>query len=400
MKKHLCHVLRKGLCLGLVVAATLSISSAARAQAPSALYTWDNTGNASPNIENWVKNFGTNTATISNSIFGELTLTETGAAGSTIAFSDGGNRVRESATGSSGGTDVTGLDWLEFDLGHSGVGDIGVQFYVQASTGFNYVTLANLNVSPGMNTYQVPLSGLTPAQSVYLRTIGFNVFDHAAEGNVTWTLREVRAGGTPLNYRDLITHETGTGDGGLQTAIVNFDRTAVLGNNGGANQTGLSHNASGTGSLQWTDLGGSEGAAIGWGNGTAWNGNTFNSRATDVSNYKYVTFTVSATDPLNGGGTIGMASYIQANNFVFQGIDGGSGQSIPIDGQFHDVTWSLAGMNNMNAVDLVGLNLFSHPQNLIMNVDNIRFFVPEPATVSLVGLAFVALLGRRGMKKA
>ena len=54
----------------------------------------------------------------------------------------------------------------------------------------------------------------------------------------------------------------------------------------------------------------------------------------------------------------------------------------------------------MNAVDLVGLNLFSHPQNLIMNVDNIRFFVPEPATVSLVGLAFVALLGRRGMKKA
>ena len=138
--------------------------------------------------------------------------------------------------------------------------------------------------------------------------------------------------------------ETGTGDGGLQTAIVNFDRAAVLGNNNAtANQTGLSHNASGTGSLQWTDLGGSDGAAIGWGNGTAWNGNTFNSRATDVSNYKYVTFTVSATDPLNGGGTIGMASYIQANNFVFQGIDGGSGQSIPIDGQFHDVTWSLAG---------------------------------------------------------
>jgi hypothetical protein len=366
MKKHLCHVLRKGLCLGLVVAATLSISSAARAQSPSALYTWDNTGNPSPNVENWVKNFGTNTATISNSIFGELTLTETGIPGSTIAFSDGGNRVRESATGSSGGTDVTGLDWLEFDLGHSGVGDIGVQFYVQASTGFNYVTLANLNVSPGMNTYQVPLSGLTPAQSVYLRTIGFNVFDHAAEGNVTWTLREVRAGGTPLNYRDLITHETGTGDG----------------------------------SLQWTDLGGSEGAAIGWGNGTAWNGNTFNSRATDVSNYKYVTFTVSATDPLDGGGTVGMGAYIQANNFVFQGIDGGSGQSIPIDGQFHEVTWSLAGMNNMNAVDLVGLNLFGHPQDLIMNVDNIRFFVPEPATFSLFGLAIAALLGRRGMKKA
>lgn len=395
MKKHLCHVLRKGLVFGLVVAATFSVLSAARAQSPSVLYTWDNTGNASPHVEGWVKNFGTNTATITNAIFGELTLTETGAAGSTIAFSDGANRVRESALSASGGTDVTGLDWLEFDLGHSGLGNIGVQFYVQASTGFNYVTLANLSVAPGVSTYQVPLTGLTPNQAVYLRTIGFNVFDHAAEGNVAWTLREVRAGGIPLNFRDLITHNVGTGDGGLQTAIGAFDLPAIAGNNGGQNQSGLSHNASGTGSLQWTDLGGQQGAAIGWGNGTAWNGNTFNSRTTDVSNYKYVTFTVSATDPLNGGGTIGMNSFIQGNNFAFQSIAGGAGQTIPIDGQFHDITWSLAGMNNMNAVDLVGLNLFAHSQDLVMNVDNIRFFVPEPASVSLIGL----MLGCLGLRR-
>ncbi len=399
MKKNLSPALRKCLLFGLALAAVLSFSSAVRAQSPSALYTWDNTGNASPNIEGWVKNFGTNTATLSNSILGELTLVETGAAGTGIAFSDGANRVRESALAGSGGTDVTGLDYLEFDLGHSGVGNIGVQFYVQASTGFNYVTLANLNVSPGVNTYQVPLTGLTANQSVYLRTIGFNVFDHISEGNVTWTLREVRAGGTPLTTRDLITHNVGTGDGGLQTAIVNFDGAAVLGNSG-TNQTGLSHNPAGTGSLQWTDLGGQNGAALGWGNGTAWNGNTFNSRETDLSNYGFVTFTVSATDPLNGGGTVGMNSFIQGNNFAFQSVDGGASQFIPIDGQFHDVTWPLAGMNNMNVVDLVGLNLLGHAQNLVMNVDNIRFsVVPQPATCSLVGVALFGLITRRGVRK-
>src|SRR5690606_24626605 len=130
-------------------------------------------------------------------------------------------------------------------------------------------------------TYQVPLTSLTPNQLVYVRTVGINIRDHAAEGNLTWTIEEVRSGGTPLTVRDLITHDVGTPEGGLQGAIVNFDGAAVLGNNGGQNQTGLSHNPSGSGSLQWTDLGGSNGAAISWGNGTAWNGNSFNNRTTD-----------------------------------------------------------------------------------------------------------------------
>ena len=126
------------------------------------MYTWDNSGNAAPSIENWVKNFGTNTVTLDNSVFGELRIIETGTPGEDVAISDGGNRVRESATAASGGTDVTGLDYLEFDLGHSGAGPINVQFYVQASTGFTFVALGpDLAVAPGVNTYQVPLTSLT-----------------------------------------------------------------------------------------------------------------------------------------------------------------------------------------------------------------------------------------------
>jgi hypothetical protein len=373
----------------------LSLLSHAYAQAPSALYTWDNTGNASPNIESWVKNFGTNTVTLDNNTAGELTIIETGTAGEDIAMSDGGNRVRESATAAGGGTDVTGLDYLEFDIGHNGSGPINVQFYVQASTGFNFVALGpDLAVTPGVNTYQVPLAGLTANQAVYLRTIGFNARDHLALGNVAWTLREVRAGGTPLTSRDLITHNTGTAEGGLQGVIGNFDLAAIQGNDGGQNQSGLSHNPAGTGSLQWTDLGGSSGAALSWGNGTAWGGNTFNNRTADLSNYTYMTVRVSATDPNGGGGTVPFNTFFQTNNFSFQSVEGGASQNIPIDGQFHDFTFLITGLANMNAVDQTGFNLGAHAQNLIMNIDLIHFdTVPEPASATLLGIALAACFG-------
>jgi hypothetical protein len=370
------------------------VASHAAAQSPSVLYTWDNTGNASPNIENWIKNFGTNTATLDNTVFGSLRLTETGTAGEDIAFSDGANRIRESLTSGGGGTDVTGLDYMEFDLGHNGSGSIAVQFYVQASTAFTFVALGpDLIVTPGMNTYQVPLTGLTPSQAVYLRTIGFAPRDHLAVGNVTWTLDEVRTGGTPLIQRDLITHNVGTPEGGLQGVYANFDLAAIQGNNGGQNQTGFTHNPAGTGSVQWTDLGGSPGAAVSWGNGTALNGNTFNNREADLSNYERVLVRISATDPNNGGGELGLNSFVQTNNFQFQSLEGGAGRNIAIDGKFHNVTWSLAGLNNLNGADNFSINLFNHPQNLIINVDLIRFTVPEPATASMLMMAMIGGLG-------
>jgi hypothetical protein len=368
------------------------LAFSSHAQKPSALYTWAGTGN----VQSWVKNFGGNTVTLSNVIDGELTITETGGSGADVAISDGPNRVRESSVSGNGGTDLTGLDYLEFDLGHNGAGNINVQFYVQASVGYTFVALGpDLSVSPGVNTYQVPLTGLTPEQAVYVRTMGFNARSHAGLGDVVWTLREVRAGGTPLKTRDLITHDAGTAEGGLQGAIVNFDNASVQGNDGGQNQTGLTNNPTGSGSLQWTDVG-TNGAAISWGNGTAWNGNTFNNRETDLSNYDIMTVRISAAEVTPGTGSLNVQAFFQVNNFTF--ISPGS-QSLPTDGQYHDLTYSLAGLSNMNVVDLTGINLGAHTNQLLINVDLIRFSITPTITSvtnsgSDISLTFLAALGQ------
>ena len=379
--------------------ALLIASSTASAQAPSVLYTWDNSGNPAPNIESWIKGFGAaNTGlSLDNNTFGELTLTENGtAAGGSQAFSDGFNRVREAYPNSAGGLDLTGLPFLEFDMGHNGAGDINAQFYVQATPGSAFVALGpDLTITPGIHTYQVPLSGLTQAQQVYIRTIGVNARDHAALGNVTWTIREVRSAGTPLATRDLVTHDAGTPEGGLQGALVNFDNTAVQGNNGGQNQTGLSWNSAGSGSLQWTDVGGSNGAAISWGNGQALSGNTFNNRPTDLSNYGTMLLRISAFDATNPSGTVDVQAFFQTNNFAAFQVAGI--QPLVTDGQFHDLIFSLAGLTDMSVIDQTGINLGTHANDLTMNVDLIRLdAVPEPVSaLALVGIAGLGLARRR-----
>lgn len=367
-------------------------SSTVQAQSPGSLYSWEGTGD----IRAWIRSFGASntSATLANTIAGALTITETsGAAGASQAFSDGFNRIRESSA-SSGGLDLTGLSSLRWTFGHNGASNVNVQFYVQATTGSNFVALGpDLSVAPGMNTYEVPITGLSPAQLVYIRTVGINVRDHAALGNLTWTIEDVMSGGTPLMNRELINHDTGSAEGGLQGAIANFDLAAIQGNNGGQNQTGLSHNAAGSGSLQWTDLGGSNGAAIGWGNGTAWNGNTFNNRSTDLSNYTHMIVRMSATDVLGGGGTLGVQGYFQKNGFSFESA---GTTNLNIDGQFYDLEFALAGLTNMNVVELSGINLGAHSQDLQINVDSIRFTtVPEPATMAALGIGIAALLRKR-----
>jgi hypothetical protein len=193
-----------------------------------------------------------------------------------------------------------------------------------------------------------------------------------------------------------VTHDVGTAENGLQGALVNFDGTGVQGNTG-QNQSGLSQNTSGSGSLQWTDVGGGPGGAISWGNGTALNNNTFNNRTTDVSSYDTVTFRVSATDAAGGGGTLDVQSFLQRNGFLF--VSPGT-LALPIDGQFHDLTFSLAGITDLNVVEQTGINLATHPQTLVINVDSVSFdaVVPEPSTV--LGLALVGGLGlmRRGRR--
>ena len=140
-----------------------------------------------------------------------------------------------------------------------------------------------------------------------------------------------------------------------------------------------------------------------FGNGTAWGGNTFNNRTADLSNYELVRVRISATDPNGGGGELGMNAFMQTNNFQFNGLEGGAGRNLPIDGQFHTLTWpvEIAGglpVPNANATDNFSINLFGHAQNLDIRVDWVRFVVPEPASMALVCvtmLGSVAMFGRR-----
>src|SRR5258708_4724893 len=83
----------------------LVYSFPASGQSPRVLYTWKGTGN----IQGWTKNFGANTLTIENTTDGELTVTETGTAGSDFALSDNFNVIFEGASSDAGGLDATGL---------------------------------------------------------------------------------------------------------------------------------------------------------------------------------------------------------------------------------------------------------------------------------------------------
>ncbi|MEX2091116.1 MAG: hypothetical protein WD971_00490 [Pirellulales bacterium] len=360
----------------------------ANAQTPGVLYTWAGTGN----IHDWMSagSNQVNQTTVTNLVGGELTVTEMGDGfgdpGGTIVISDGFNRRLESST-ATGGLDVTGLSFLEIDVAHNGAGNVNVQFYVQATPAFTYLGAgsngpsgmlggADYSIGPGAHTLQFPISALTPTQQTYIRGIGLNVRDHFDQGNLTWTVSEMRSVGTPLTTRTLVTHDTGSSDGGRQGAFANFEIGAIVGNDGGQNQTGLSHNPAGSGSLRWTDRGGTgeegspSGAAIGWGNGTSNANGTFGQRLTDVSNYTHVTYRVSATDPLGAGGELGMQAYFQTGSFDFQeaGV-----AALLIDGAFHDLTFPLAAITDRQNVQFSGLNLFAHANDLVIDVDNIRY---------------------------
>ena len=381
--------------------ASLALSVTAHAQLPGVLYSWDG-----PNdIDQWKRNFGDVNVTLDNNIVGELTITES-SGGLETSYSDGSNRRLESST-ASGGLDLTGLDFLEFDLGHNGVGNVNVQFYVQASTGFNFVTLApDVAVSSGVSTYQLPLSNLSFEQQVYIRTIGFTPRDHSgAEGDLVWTLEEVRAGGTPLTTRVLANHNVGSSDNGLQGAFGNFDLGAIVGNDGGQNQTGLSHNA-GNGSLQWTDRGegpdpnnpiGPSGAAVTYGNGTAFNGNSFNERLTDLTGYNFVTYRMSATDANAGGGDVNVQAFFQTGSgFSFQTP---GTQALSIDGSFHELTFDITGMSDLRNVQFSGVNLGAHANDIDINIDLVRYSIPEPSTLALFGLAAACMVVQRKVRK-
>jgi len=373
---------RRWLILVLALIALLSLPLGyARAQTPSTLYTF------SSGTQDWSKNFGTGTATLSNSA-GSLLITETSAvAGTGAAFTDGFNTIREGAPfsiGCCGGLDLTGLSSLEFDLGHNGVGPINVQFFTQATPGSNFIALGpDLAVTPGVHTYSLPITGLTAAQQAYMRTVGIGIRDHTGEGNLIWTLGEVRSVGTPLASRTIADH-TGTNFDGV---ICNFDCGSISGGNGGQNNSGMSVSS---GALHWIDVAGGPGAAITWGNGTQDTAGSFNARPVDLSNYDTVTIRMSATgaDP-----SIGIQFYMQTGSgFNYQSLN----NTLTVDGAFHDIVFPLAGITDRSFVDTNGINLFSHAGDLAISVDSVIYSqVPEPASLGLVGLAVLTLVRRK-----
>jgi hypothetical protein len=386
--------------LSLAVLVSLAFPAAAMAQSPRVLYTWNGTGSA----QGWFKNFGTNTVALANTTVGELTVTETGDAGTGVALSDDFNVIAEGAPGG-GGLDLTGLGTIEIDMGHSGAGNVAVQFFVQASVASTYVALGpDQNIAPGVNTYVLPLAGLTPAQLVYVRTIGVNIRDHLGEGNLVWTFEEVRSAGTPLGSRAIATHVPGSSDGGLQGAIVNFDNASVLGNDGGQNQTGLQHNLGmdppgNDGTLRWTDLATGGGGAITYGNGTVFQGNTFNERPTDLSNYRFIAVTMSATNTKGNVESVDVQYFLQTGAaFTFQ-VAGN--QMLPADGQLYRLVFPIDGIADRAHVMQHGVNLGAHAGgNLIIDIDTVGAIVNQPgdavpalSTAGWLALALAAIAG-------
>lgn len=366
----------------------------AAAQSPTTLYTWAGTGNTA----DWATS-GTNLSTLANSTAGQLTVTEMGdeldplIVGGPLVIRDGFNR-RLDASPALGGLDVTGLNAIEIDLAHNSTGTVNVQFFIQATPGFNYLWAGNngaLNgpdwvVGPGIQTLRFPINLLSPAQQAYIRTVGLSVRDHAALGNLTWDIYDVRTVGPSAPFRVLASHDAGTSDNGLNGAFVNFEQAAVVGNDGSQNQTGLSQvTNSGVGSLKWTDKGNggntaiTSGAAISWVNGTTYDGNTFNERLADFSNYGKVIFRMSATDALSGGGDLGVQAFFQTGSEYSYRTTSGSGVgangeiNLPIDGQYHDLVFPLANTTNLFDVQAFGVNLFAHTNDLVINVDSVRF---------------------------
>jgi hypothetical protein len=160
-------------------------------------------------------------------------------------------------------------------------------------------------------------------------------------------------------------------------------------------QLGLSRNPAGSGSLQWTDKGGTgdvgseSGASIGWGDGSGWrnaqpgsatSGNSYNERIADFSNYNRMTVRISAQDVANPTGTVGIQGVFAASN-----PDGDSAadpipatllasQNLPTDGQYHDLVFDLSSVQFLKNVWHWGLDVAAHPNNITFNIDNIQLW--------------------------
>lgn len=407
----------------LVVCSFLFVSSVAFAQSPGVLYTFP--GNPG-SITNWtVTNYdighliapsitwGSATA---SGLGGNLVITENGdgsgagstpgAVGGTWFITDPTNYPMESgfyAPGSpyeKGNLDVTGLQYIEIDVKNNlPSGTVNVDFSVSTIETENTVIVNPTSTPVGstLTTVRFPISLLGPRQQTNVKQIAFEPQTHTAQGNLTWTVTEVRTTGTPLAYRDIVTNNAGSPDDGIDGAfpLNTSDMLAIVGNTGSVSQLGFSRNPSGSGSLQWTDKGGTgdigseSGASIGWGDGSGWrsaqpgspsSGNSYNERMSDFSNYDRMTVRISALDALNLAGTVGIEGIFEAGDPNGDSAGGPTpptvltSQNLLTNGQYFDLVYDLSSVTFLKNVFHWGIDVAPHANDIVFNIDNIRLW--------------------------
>jgi len=360
------------------------------AQIPDVIYTWDHAFGeaAGPDSEVWSLDFGNNTLTLDNTVDGTLTVTETGTAGADWAIRDSFNRIKESVNPADyGALDLTGLSGLQIDIGHDGASTINGQLFAHVTPSSNFVVLGPISVAPGpVQTYNISLAGLTPAQLSSMRTLGVQIFDHAADGNRTWQINEIRSAGTPLGMRLIADHNDGAAD--FDGVITNFEETAVVGHTGGKNNSGLSINTI-DGALQWQETAGAPGVALEWGNNNnQYEAENFAARPMDLRNYPEVETRIRIQSQVPGE-MVGVQYYMQVAPFNY--FAAGPDQMIPADGQYHVLRFPLSGIPNRDQVNIHGINFGSHQGLAQFRVDYVKY-IPEPAGAVLLligGLAAV-----------
>jgi hypothetical protein len=394
--------------LAVALVASIGLSSLAMAQSPSVLYTWDHSfgAGAGPNTEGWGYDFGAagQGLSLSNATDGVLTFTET-LAGGDWAIIDNYNGYKESAARSNlsgsfsiGGADFTGLDSIELDISHNGVGTINGQFVLRpAAPGCCGYKTQPISIAPGgPQTISVDLNafGLTAAEFKYNRTIGFQIFGNSEPNPVTFSLSEIRSAGTPDTSRVIADYA----GGGLENVVVKFDNTAINGSTGVDNQAGLSNVG---GALRWVDLGnqngGPSGGAVAWGNNNAL-AVDYSSRTMDLSNYDFATVRMRATPGAGADPTLGVQFYAQYadralnNEFAFQSTD----LVLPVDNQFYDLVFPISAFVDKDLTQWIGLNLQPHAGNMQIFVQSVVLTqIPEPASLAIVALGAACVAGVR-----
>jgi hypothetical protein len=365
------------------------------AQVPDTLYTWSHAFGeaAGANPEGWAFNFGNNALTVDNTVDGTLTLTETGTAGRDWAVIDSFNRIKESLNPADyGAIDLTGLDSLEIDLGHNGPNTVFGQIFAFVTPASNFVTLGPLNaLSGGVQTYSIPLSGLTPLQRSSVRSIGIQIFDHVSDGNLTWQVNEVRSAGTPDVQRLIANFDGGSAD--FDGTITNFEETSVIGHVGGKNNSGLTVNTT-DGALQWQEAAGAAGVALEFGNNNdQYVAEDFAARPMDLRNYGFAEVRLRIQSQVPGE-LVPVQYYLQNAGFNYH--TAGPDQMVPANAQYHTLRFPLAGVPNLDQVNIHGINFGSHQGAALFRVDYVKYVVPEPTSLlMLLGGCMAATLLRR-----